>query len=397
MKILLVSALKENEIGGVISHMKTLGRGFEKLDHNIEYVTLSSIPRIIQITGLYLPKIIIGKFSLQMRDLWHFIFIKYSIGIILLYNQFIKKYDLVIAQDEFVCNSSKIIKSIFRIPILLTVHSYISDVLAGDYFKKEGFAEKWFISIDEKSYKIADKIITVDTRIKNHICNEYNVPSDKVSVAINFVDTEDFKKVGINSNLLDRFEIPIGKKIILCPRRLVPKNGVIYAAKSLKLIRDKIGKDFVMVFTGNKGPIAEEIKRIIEEDKLQENAILIESVNHDQMKCLYNLSDVVIIPSINYKGVEEATSIAALEAMACCVPVIASNIGGLKEIIVDGENGYLIPEKDPEKIADKVCEVLFTDQSTLRSNARKYVENNCSNVQRAKDYIELIETIRRTS
>jgi len=393
MKILFVSALKISDVGGVISHMTTLGKGFEELGHEVEYLTLSSIPKIVRIAGLYGPAMIIGKFSLQMRDMWHFAFIQYSMAVILSYKIFLKRCDVVIAQDGYVCNSSRLVKTIFKIPIILTVHSYVLDILSGGHFKKGNLFEKWFIKVDKTSYDVADAIITVDTRIKNYIYNNYNLSLDKLRVAINFVDITEFKKIDIPSDFSKIFGIPIDKKIIFCPRRMVAKNGVIYAAKSIKFIKEKIGNDFRVIFTGDVGPEVDIMKKIIYNDDVQENSIFLKNINHDQMKYLYNLSDVVIIPSINHKGLEEATSISAIEAMACCVPVIASNIGGLKEIIDDSKTGYLIQEKNSELIADKVCEVLNEDQSHIIYNARKFVENNCSHSERAREYIQIINLV----
>lgn len=393
MKIILVSALKISDIGGVISHMTTLGKGFEELGHDVEYLTLSSIPKIVRIVGLYGPAMIISKFSLQMRDVWHFAFIQYYMAITLVYKRVFKHYDVIIAQDGYVCNSSRLVKAIFKIPIILTVHSYVLDILSGSHFKKGNLFEKWFTKVDKTSYDVANAIIAVDTRIKNYISYNYNLPRDKLRVAINFVDTDEFKKMDVPPDLSNILGIPADKKIVFCPRRMVAKNGVIYAAESIKFIKEKIGQNFLVIFTGNAGPEVEIIKNIIENDMVQENSICLKSINHDQMKYLYNLSDIVIIPSINYKGLEEATSISAIEAMACCVPVIASNIGGLKEIIDDSKTGYLIQQKNPKIIADKIYEVLNKDQSILIRNARKYIENNCSHTHRAQEYVQLIESI----
>lgn len=393
MKILLVSSLKENDIGGVITHMKTLGKGFEELGHKVDYVTLSTIPRKLQVIVIYIPKIIIGKFSLQMADVWHFAAIKLFMKIILPYKQLFNHYEAIISQDGYVCTSSKLVKSIFKIPVLLTAHSYVIDVLSGDHFTRESLAEKWFRCIDRASCEVADRIIAVDTRIRNYIIDEYNISPEKIDISINFVDIDEFKKIDVDSTLFNEFNIPSDKKIIFCPRRLVMKNGVIYAAESIKFIRDRMNDEFVVVFTGDKGKVASEMKKIIERDRTQKNAIFLGNVNHEQMKYLYNISDLVIIPSINYKGLEEATSISALEAMACCVPVVASNIGGLKEIIVNGETGYLVSEKDPQELAEKVCEVLSIDQEKLTNEAREFVKKNCSHIQRAQKYIQLIHEL----
>lgn len=393
MKIIFVSALKISDVGGVISHMTTLGKGFEELGHEVEYVTLSSIPKIVRIVGLYGPAMIISKFSLQMRDMWHFAFIKYYMAIMLLYKRFFTRYDVIIAQDEYVCNSSSLVKSIFKIPIILTVHSYILDTLSGNYFKRGSFFEKWFIKADKTSYDVADAIMAVDSRIMNYVQDNYKIPPDKIKVAINFVDVTEFKKIDVPSDLFTLYNIPSNKRIIFCPRRMVLKNGVIYAAESIKFIKEKIGTDFIVIFTGDIGPEVDKMKKIIEKDGTQSNSLFLKSIDYKQMKYLYNMSSIVLIPSINYKGLEEATSISALEAMACGVPVIASNIGGLKEIIDDCKTGYLIQQKNPELIADKISEVLREDQSDIIHNAREYIETHCSHIQRAKEYIQLIEYI----
>lgn len=385
--------MKISEICGVVSHMKTLGKGFEELGHTVDFVTLSSIPRIIIILLIYLPNKCIGRFSPQMRDMWHFASIKYLIAIILLFKQFFGHYDVIIPQDGYVCSSSRLLKSLFKVPIILTVHSYVLDVLSGDHFRKGSIFEKWFISVDRDSYEIADRIIAVDTRIKNYILDNYKINPNKISVFINFIDTDEFKKLDNKLKLLNMFNIPKNKKIILCPRRLVMKNGVLFAAESIKYIKETIKEDFVMIFTGEEGDLAEELKRIIERDAVINHAIFLKTVIHEQMKYLYNISDVVIIPSINYKGLEEATSISALEAMACGIPVIASDIGGLKEIINNNETGYLIPQGDPTILADKICEVFSKDQCHIIINARKYVENHCSYIQRACDYVKIINFV----
>src|SRR2546426_8993667 len=76
------------------------------------------------------------------------------------------------------------------------------------------------------------------------------------------------------------------------------------------------------------------------------------------MRELYQQVDVVLIPSVTTSGTQENTSIAALEAMASGKPVIATDIGGLPEVIRDGQDGILIPERDPDAVAEAAIRLL---------------------------------------
>src|SRR3989454_8800535 len=76
------------------------------------------------------------------------------------------------------------------------------------------------------------------------------------------------------------------------------------------------------------------------------------------MRELYQQVDVVLIPSVTTSGTQENTSIAALEAMASGKPVIATDIGGLPEVIRDGQDGILIPERDPDAVAQAAIRLL---------------------------------------
>src|SRR2546426_7374256 len=76
------------------------------------------------------------------------------------------------------------------------------------------------------------------------------------------------------------------------------------------------------------------------------------------MRELYQQVDVVLIPSVTTSGTQENTSIAALEAMASGKPVIATDIGGLPEVIRHGQDGILIPERDPDAVAEAAIPLL---------------------------------------
>lgn len=110
---------------------------------------------------------------------------------------------------------------------------------------------------------------------------------------------------------------------------------------------------------------------------------------HKQMPELDHVSDVVLIPSVASEAVIEATSISALEAMACGVPVIASNIGGLAELISNGLTGVLVPQANPLAIAQAITTVM--NDSHLRSDigrrARQHVVNNHSHLRAADEFI----------
>ena len=79
------------------------------------------------------------------------------------------------------------------------------------------------------------------------------------------------------------------------------------------------------------------------ENHLEENVRLLGGQGPDAIRELYRLADIVLVPSVHSENVEEATSLSALEAMASGRPLIAGAVGGLAEMVVDGENGLLVP------------------------------------------------------
>ena len=94
-----------------------------------------------------------------------------------------------------------------------------------------------------------------------------------------------------------------------------------------------------------------------------------------EMPKYYAASDIVVLPSL-----KEATSIAGLEAMACGKPLVGANVGGIPQIIADGETGILVPPKNSESLSCAIVSLLIDDEkrTTIGLNARKRAENEFS-------------------
>lgn len=254
-----------------------------------------------------------------------------------------------------------------RLPLVLTVHGplHLEYAMLGG---KDIGVLRWFRQIEEVAYSRADAIIAVDSGLKNYITNEFHIDSDKVEVIANAVDVDEVVRL---SQKACSISTNIDAPYVLVPRRLVPKNGVSVAVQAMNLLKNE---PFKLVIAGD-GPERGRITRLIKDYCLQEKVILLGEVRREDVLSLMRTSFVVAIPSVPSKGVVEATSLSALEAMALGKVVVASDIGGLREIINNGVDGLLF-EPGNEKLLSEVLLLVFKDEA-LRSrvgiNARRKV------------------------
>lgn len=205
-------------------------------------------------------------------------------------------------------------------------------------------------------------------------------PGVRVEPLTNGVETDLFKPV--------KPAFPAGpRRRLVVPRRLFPKNGVEYFIRALPHIAR--GADVEALLVGD-GPERERLEALARELGVAERVrFLGRQVNAD-MPALLCSAELAVFPSLM-----EATSVAALESMACERPVAASRVGGLPEI-VDDEVGGLFEPADPEDLARVVLGLLARpDLADLGRRARRRVEEQWSNRRLADRHIEVYQDLLR--
>ena len=157
--------------------------------------------------------------------------------------------------------------------------------------------------------------------------------------------------------------------MILCPRRLVAKNGVRYFIESVPRVI-QVNRNVKCLIVGD-GDESDMLRRMAVELEISDNVIFTGRIDNRDMPGYYAISDIVVLPSLI-----EATSIAGLEAMATGKPLVASNIGGIPQIVDDGETGILVPPGDSERLAQGIITLLsdVKKREGMGRKARKKVE-----------------------
>jgi len=155
-----------------------------------------------------------------------------------------------------------------------------------------------------------------------------------------------------------RAKLGIGadETVILLARRLVEKNGVTWFAKALGPLK---GRAFKVVVAGEGGERAG-MEAILSENGMLDRTIFLGSVPNTDMPDLYRSADLSVLPSL-----AEATSIAGLEAMACALPLVGTNVGGIPTIIEDRATGLLVPPREPQAMAEALS-LLIADVDLRR-------------------------------
>jgi len=226
-------------------------------------------------------------------------------------------------------------------------------------------------------------IIAGSNFIFSHIKEKYSdyLSSDKkLLVIFRGINTDYFDSSTTletdEDNLFKSWQIQVGKKIILFPGRLTTWKGQEMFLEALNKVNIHLGHEaFTAVILGSdqgRDLYKKKLIRLVEQYRLTNQVIFIENCNH--MPLAYKISDFVVSASIE----PEAFGRISVEAQSMQKPILASNIGGSKETIIDNKTGLLFEAGNSEEMSKKIIELLNLDESTLKQmgiEGRKNVIN----------------------
>jgi len=231
----------------------------------------------------------------------------------------------------------------------------------------------------------SSKTITISTgSLKT--CLESGLKKDKFEIIPFGVDTRFFQP----ENLLKDKEI----FQILSIGYLIERKGFEYLITAVEEVL-KVHNNVKLKIVGS-GPLEVRIKKLIKELGLEETIEIIGNVSDEKLLEIYNLSDLFVLPSIvDSQGNTEGLGVVLLEAMACKLPVIASNIGGIPDIIHDGETGLLVPEKDSMEISLSIIKLIENEdlRELIALKGYNMVKEHFIWEKIAKEYISIYQEI----
>jgi N-acetyl-alpha-D-glucosaminyl L-malate synthase BshA len=220
-----------------------------------------------------------------------------------------------------------------------------------------------FKPVVEFSIAKSDGVTAVSNHLKNETLRHFKIDSD-IRVIYNFVDFERFRK--INKDHFKKAIAPQGERIITHTSNFRKVKRVEDVIQVFQKVYEKIPCKLMLIGDGPERRHAEDLCRKI--GLCHEVRFL---GKQDAIEELLAISDLFIIPSEN-----ESFGLAALEAMACEVPVISSNAGGLPEVNIHGETGFLSPVGDVNAMARHAIDILSDDAvlQRFRHNALAQAE-----------------------
>jgi glycogen synthase len=247
----------------------------------------------------------------------------------------------------------------YGIPLVITTHSleplrpWKREQLAGGY--------DFSLWVEKTALEMADAIIAVSEGTKKDILKLFQVPEERIHVIHNGIDLKEFQKVE-SQEVLTRYGIPTGQPYVLFVGRMTRQKGISYLIKALSYLDEEF--PVVLCASSPDTPaMAAEMKEALDQISAHRKHIywIPDILDKQSLIELYSHAGVFCCPSIY-----EPFGIINLEAMACELPVVASAVGGIPEVVVEDETGFLVPvdqfeespfsPKDPDQFAQDLAD-----------------------------------------
>jgi glycogen synthase len=349
-------------VGGIARHCEGLAKALVKQKHDVHLFTLDfpGSPDYEEIDGV--------KIYRTSTELGHPNFLTW----VLMFNHFLSKrmaditkkveFDIMHVHDWLAAFSGISFKHFIKKPMILTVHSTEVGRAQGlhspDSFSINGI--EWWSTYE------ANRVIVCSQSMKNEICNHFNIPEKKVDVIPNAIEIEKYQPSIDRGLVRQRYGVGWGEKLVLCVGRLVSQKGIEYFIRAIPQIAKQFPEaKYIIVGEGwSRDSLEAEARASGHGNKIRFTGF----ASDQEVINLMTSADVLVVPSIY-----EPFGIVALEGMATGVPVVASQVDGLAEIIEHDRTGIFVFPKNPESIAWGIKRILsdYDHAKWMTENAKE--------------------------
>ena len=288
-----------------------------------------------------------------------------------------EKINIIHAHGYGSANFGRLIKLFNKVPVIVHAHdddrNYPLPQKIADYLLRN----------------LTDQAIAISDAVKASCVKKRNIREEKVIVLLNGIPLNDF--VVPDESRIEKARKQLGirqeSNVIGTIARLRKEKGVKYLIQSAVKISDAF-PDAVFLIAGD-GPLRNELVDLTKKLGLETKVVFAGFC--EDIQSIFSIINIVAVPSIS-----EGLGIAILEAMAMSKPIVATNVGGIIEILKDGETGLLVPPKDPNILADKIIYLINNKNEArrlgLNAKEESKIHDNIAHVQKlGQIYYELIE------
>jgi len=336
-------------IGGITSYILSLATGMKKKGHNV-YIASSGgqlLSKFLEEGINYIPIPIKTKSEISPKILF---------SAVRLFSA-VKKYNI-----DIIHSNSRTTQVLGCLLARFTGCVYIST--CHGFFKKR-FSRRAFPCWGRK-------VIAISESVKEHLMKDFGVKEKDIQVVHNGIDVEKFKSQNTKLKTQIKKNLGLGDgPVVGIVARLSDVKGHKYLIEAMGDILEKIPQTQLLIV--GEGKMEKELVTLVERLGMEKNVFFLPSVS--DAKDALSIMDLFVMPSL-----KEGLGLSLMEAMACGLPVVASDVGGIKSLIQDGHNGLLIRPADSKGLSFAILELLQNPERAekLGRAARVFINQNFS-------------------
>lgn len=312
-------------IGGITSYVLTLAKGMQQKGHNVFVAssTGSAIPKFLAEGTKYTPIPIKTKNELSPKILISFFKLSRHIRQ--------NKINIIHSNSRTTQVLGCLLRKSQKVACVSTCHGFF----------KPRFSRKLFPCL-------GNKVIAVSQPVKEHLMQDFRIKEEDIRVVQSGIDVDRFQNLQGKTGLKNKLGLGDGPVVGIIAR-LSQEKGHIYLVKAMQGVVQEFPLARLLIV--GDGKMKQGLEGLRRELGLEKNIIFIPAVN-DTLEVLPAM-DIFVLPSL-----KEGLGLSLMEAMACQIPVVGSDIGGIKSLIQDNVNGLLVKPADAEGIARAITGLL---------------------------------------